>query len=365
MIKNIKTIFTMQWHGFFENRKQVLMALLFGPMMVFVMLFVMGDISQTDSKIMLYGAEPYRLELTGEDLVFVQGEADMDLIASGEASAIIVVGDDGVKAYYDSSVLRDSAVLYRVQELSDRLTAMMIGSGAYPQFSEAVDVIVTVDISTEGDQVEAVLVPMVSMVFLIGMMLANTSTGSMATDAISGERERGTFDMLRLSGTRVSAIMLGKYAFVVLITLVILVLDVLALVLGLWQFTPELFEIAATQAVKHPMWFLSTLGNLFSMAILTSALYLALSASFENAKQAGAYSSGVQLVLSLMTYASNVVGAGLLAYVPIGNVWVVLGKALNGEATVPYMAVSMAISVAMAVGALWYGTMNLEKEMKK
>ena len=86
---------------------------------------------------------------------------------------------------------------------------------------------------------------------------------------------------------------------------------------------------------------------------------------FENAKQAGAYSSAVQLVLSLMTYASNVVGAGALAYVPIGNLWVVLEKTLKGEATAPYVAVSMAISVALAAAALWYGTMNLEKEMKK
>lgn len=365
MISKIKTIFSMQAHGFFENRKQVLMALLFGPMMVFLMLFVIGDVSETDSKIMLYGAEPYRQELMAEDLVFAAGEADMDLIASGEASAIIVVEDGEVKAYYDSAVLRDSAVLYRVQELSDRLTAMMISSGNYPQFSEAVDAITAVDISTEGDQVDAVLIPMVSMVFLIGMMLANTSTGSMATDAIAGERERGTFDMLRLSGTGVSAIMLGKYAFVVLITLMILVLDMLALVFGLWQFTPELFALATVQVAKNPLWFMSTLGNLFSMAILTSALYLSLSASFEKAKQAASYSSMVQLVLSLLTYASNVVGADVLAYVPIGNVWVVLGKALNGETTFTYVVCSMAIAAVISLAALWYGTMNLEKEMKK
>lgn len=365
MIKKIKTIFSMQAHGFFENRKQVVMALLFGPMMVFLMLFVLGDITAAESQIVIYGGEAYRHELMYEDLLFAQGEVDTGLITSGEASAILVVEDDGVKAYYDSSVLRDSDVLFRVQELSDRLTAMMIGSGAYPQFSAVVDAITTVDISTAEDQVGTVLIPMLSMVFLIGMMLANTNTGSMATDAIAGERERGTFNMLRLSGTRVCAIMLGKYAFVVLITLVILVLDVLALVLGLWKFCPDIFEIAALQAAKNPVWFLPVIGCLVTMAVVTAALYLALSASFENAKQAGAYSSAVQLVLSLMTYASNVVGAGALAYVPIGNLWVVLEKTLKGEATAPYVAVSMAISVALAAAALWYGTMNLEKEMKK
>jgi sodium transport system permease protein len=197
------------------------------------------------------------------------------------------------------------------------------------------------------------------------MMLANTSTGSMATDAIAGERERGTFDMLRLSGTRTSAIILGKYAFIVLITMVILVMDALALAFGLWQFTPELFDIAAVQGAKNPVWFMSVLGCLFSMAILTSALYLALSASFEKSKQAASYSSMVQLVLSLLTYASNVVGAGLLAYVPIGNVWVVLGKALKGETTITYVACSMAIAVVFSAAALWYGTTILEKEMKK
>jgi hypothetical protein len=104
---------------------------------------------------------------------------------------------------------------------------------------------------------------------------------------------------------------------------------------------------------------------MFSMAILTSALYLTLSASFEKSKQAASYSSMVQLVLSLLTYASNVVGAGLLAYVPIGNVWVVLGKALKGETTITYVACSMAIAVVFSAAALWYGTTILEKEMKK
>ena len=73
----------------------------------------------------------------------------------------------------------------------------------------------------------------------------------------------------------------------------------------------------------------------------------------------------VQLVLSLLTYASNVVGADMLAYIPIGNVWVVLGKALNGETTVTYAVCSVAIAAAISAFALWYGTMNLEKEMKK
>ena len=176
-------------------------------------------------------------------------------------------------------------------------------------------------------------------------------------NAIAGERERGTFDMLRLSGTRTSAIILGKYAFVVLITMVILVMDVLALAFGLWQFTPELFDIAAVQGAKNPVWFMSVLGCMFSMAILTSALYLTLSASFEKSKQAASYSSMVQLVLSLLTYASNVVGAGLLAYVPIGNVWVVLGKALKGETTITYVACSMAIAVVISAAALWYASL--------
>lgn len=365
MISKVKTIFSMQAHGFFENRKQVVMTLLFGPMMVFLMLFVLGDISAAESQIVIYGAEPYRQELMAEDLVFAQGEVDTALLASGEASVVLAVDDQGVQLYYDSSVLRNSAVLYRAQELGDRITAMMIAHGAYPQFQNAVDAIATVDISTDENQIETVLIPMVSMVFLIGMILANSNMGTMATDAIAGERERGTFDMLRLSGTKISAVMLGKYGFIMLVSVAILVMDGLALALGLWKFCPEIFEIALVQAGKNPLWFLPVLGCLVSVAVLTGALYLALSASFDNPKQAGAYSSMVQLVLSLLTYASNVVGAGMLAYVPIGNLWVVLGKALNGEATASYVGVSMAVSVAIAAGALWYGTTNLEKEMKR
>ena len=278
---------------------------------------------------------------------------------------VIAVEQDIVQIYYDSSLLTDSGLLYTAQELADRIVALQINEAQYPIYDETVRSISIVDISSSADQIEMVLIPLVSMVFIIALMLANMSISSLATDAIAGERERGTFDMLRLSGTGVRSIILGKYIFIVFMSMVILTAEAVVLALGVQKYYPELFQIVAVQASENPLWFLPLLLCLFGVAALTAALYLALSASFEKVKQVGAYASIVQIVLSLFTYAPNVVDAQVLNYLPISNLWLVLRKALAGESTVVFVASSMGVALAIAAVSLCYATTILEKDTKQ
>lgn len=370
-VSKLKTILLMEANRFFQNRKQVITTFLLGPVMVFLMLSAIGSISESESRIEVYGAVAFCDVLTEEAendarIVFGPGTVDhKDRAALNKNTVVIVAEQDTVQIYYDSSLLTDSGLLYKAQELADRIVAWQINEAQYPVYDESVCGIEIVDISSSADQIEMVLIPIVSMVFIIALMLANMSISSLTTDSIAGERERGTFDMLRLSGTGIRSIILGKYIFIVFVSMVILTAEAAVLALGIHKYYPELFQIAAVQASENPLWFLPLLLCLLGVAVLTAALYLALSASFEKVKQVGAYASIVQIVLSLFTYAPNVVEAQALNYLPISNLWFVLQKALAGESTIVFTASSMGIALAISAASLCYATTILEKDTKQ
>lgn len=370
-VSKIKTILFMEANRFFQNRKQVITTFLLGPVMVFLMLSAIGSISKNESRIEVYGSEAFREVITeevenDEHIVFESGTVDHKARTSlGKNTVVIAVEQDTVQIYYDSSLLTDSGLLYTAQELADRIAAFQINEAQYPTYDETVRNISIMDISSSADQIEMVLIPLIGMVFIIALMLANMSISSLATDSIAGERERGTFDMLRLSGTGIRSIILGKYIFIVFVSMVILTADAAVLALGIHKYYPELFRSAAVLASENPLWFLPLLLCLFGIAALTAALYLALSASFEKVKQVGAYASIVQIVLSLFTYAPNVVDAQALNYLPISNLWFVLQYALAGESTIVFTASSMAIALAIAAASLCYATSILEKDTKQ
>lgn len=368
LASRIKTILRMETNRFFGNRKQVLTTLLLGPVMVLLMLSAISSMSESESRIEVYGAQMFR-EMQAESdetIVFEEGTADYkSRVSANKNTVVIEVDQDAVCIYYDSTLLTESELLYTAQALADRIVAFQIDEDQYSVFDETVSNIRSVDISSAGNQISLVLIPLVSMVFIIALMLANMSISSLATDTVAGERERGTFDMLRLSGTKISTIILGKYAFIVLIGTLVLVAEAAFLVLGLRQYQPELYQIVAEQAAKNPLWFLPVLMCLFGISVMSAALYIALSASFEKAKQATAYASIVQIALSLFTYAPNVVGGEVLNYLPISNLWIVLQRTLEGQSTALYVASGTGIALAIAIVAIFYATTILEKETKR
>jgi ABC-type Na+ efflux pump permease subunit len=72
-----------------------------------------------------------------------------------------------------------------------------------------------------------------TLAFFVTLMSLNATIGSMSTDAICGERERGTFDTLILSGVKPSAIVLGKMSFVSLIGFFVLLINSVAFACGM------------------------------------------------------------------------------------------------------------------------------------
>ena len=58
-LNKIKTIFSLEWKKFFQNKKNVITTLIAGPLMVILLLFLISQIPITDPKIEIYSNNKY------------------------------------------------------------------------------------------------------------------------------------------------------------------------------------------------------------------------------------------------------------------------------------------------------------------
>ncbi len=364
-------IFNMEATRFFQNKRIVITTFLLGPLMVFFMMYIINSIPAGDSRVEVYGADTFLEILEGdtvdrENVCFIKDSADYSETILEEKNVVVVsVLQDRIDVVYDSSLLTDTSVLTTACELANQIAALMINENEYSFYMESLELVHSVDIGSVEDYIEFVLIPFVSVVFIIALMFANMSVSSLSLDAIAGEREQGIFDILRLSGTKTSSLIAGKCCFSVLVGIVLLVLETFALILGLYRYQPELYQLASAKAKENPAWFLPILVCLCSIVILSAALYIALSASFEKVSHASAYAGIIQIILSLFTYAPNVIGGNAFKYLPISNLWIVLQNTLTGKETFHYIVCSLMVVVVIASLALCYAKVTLEKELKR
>lgn len=368
-----KTIFTMEAQRFFGNRRFMISTLIFSPIVVFVLLFAISSMANRNSVscIEVYGAKAFESQLSetvkmDENIIFKENATDYEeRVRSGKNIVVVVAFSEAVQVYYDSSLLVNTSVLNTAQSIANNILALQINEEKYSEFVRTVETIKLEDISSSSDYIEFALIPVLGLIFVIALVLINSSIADLAVDAFAGEKERGTFDMLRLSGSKVSAIVAGKFGFVALVGVAVLVLEGVFLVLGLQQYQPELYKFAIQKATENPLWFVPVLICIFSVSILCTALFVAIGASFEKVKQAFAYTGIVQIVLSLFSYAPSVWNENILNYLPIGNLSIVTQAALEGESTTAYVVVSLSISLVIAIAALIYTASVLERERKK
>ena len=364
-------IFRTEAGHFFRNRKQVLSTFLLGPAIVLLMLCLIRGAVSDPPRLALYGAGEYRaaLEESGalpEYAVFREDGADAGAeIASGRNIAAVRVEEDTVRVLYDSSLLTDTGLLSAARDCAGRIAALRVSAEDYAAFAAAAAPPALIDLSDADDVIRVGLIPFVSMLFVIVLMFTNLNTGSLATEAVAGERERGTFDMLRLSGTKVSTILAGKLLFLFPVTAGMLLLDSAALILGMRLSRQGLYAFAASAAAENPLWFIPVAVCVLGIAALSSALYLALSSCFARVRQAAAYSGAVMLALSLFSYAPNLLGSEALNYLPVSNLWAVLGNALTGRSALVYALCSTLIALAAGAAALTAASKYLERDAAK
>lgn len=298
-------------------------------------------------------------------LVYEQMNEELEtMYDKGEVAVVVEIGMDpkSVQLKYDSTKISSNDVLIKAQEFVNDLALFLQDEGLYESFSENQLTILENDVSSIVEREEAQFKLLISifvavLIFMVGQPLAN-----FAIDSYVGEKERGTYDSIRLSGVEISQFILGKTIFTASVGLISCVLQITTILAGIWYFMGSL---GVEHYVDNALMMTVTIActSCISLAMLVAVL-IYLSTYFETVRDAGTYASIGTLVFTLLSQVSNVADQTALEYLPLLNMNQLILKNAHGSASIVPLLVSVVLGCVIVVALTQMSVRKLKsKEM--
>lgn len=219
----------------------------------------------------------------------------------------------------------------------EQVTLRVALRGVSPALLEAVRVEERdlADAATRAAQLATMVPFFVLMAMLYGALNA-------ALDTTAGERERGSLEPLLMTPAPRAAIVLGKWAAVATVAMLIAVLSCLSFVPGQWLLRSEALAAMFRFGWREAAWFVALL---LPLAGGLSALLMALAARCKSFKEAQANATVLVLAVSLLPLVTIFNQEGEAAWhlwVPALGQTTLMGRVLKGE---PLPAADLAVPV--------------------
>lgn len=287
-----------------------------------------------------YEAQLRRAEL-GDPVLVVPADFEAAL-ARAEAPRLLLVSDSANK--------RANAGVWRLQQLvagfnRERATLALALRGVSPDLTDSarLDERDLANPQTRGTQLTGILPFFVLMAVLYGALHA-------ALDTTAGERERGSLEPLLMNPAAPLAIVLGKWAAVSAVALLIALLSCFSFIPAQWLLQGDSLAALFQFGLREALWFIAVIAP-FAAAL--AALLMAVAIRCKSVKEAQASTALVVLACSLLPL------VGLLnpgaeerwhVWVPALAQNTLMTRVLKGETLgAEAIAVSLAVCAAMAL----------------
>jgi sodium transport system permease protein len=281
------------------------------------------------------------------DAVIVVPDDFESALLHGEAPVVEIVSDSG-NARAEASASRATRLLQAFSR--ERSTLSLALRGVSPDVLEPLQ-IESRDLAssqTRATQITGMLPFFVLMAVLTGALNA-------ALDTTAGERERGSLEPLLMNPTERWALVLGKWAAVAGVAMLIAVLSCLSFLPGQWLLRSDTLAALFQYGPHEVLWFLVVL---LPFALMVSALLMAVAIRCKTFKEAQASTTVVMLAASLLPLI-NVFSLGgespWYFWVPALAQNVLMTHVLKGEAlTALQLAPPMLICAAATIIGVWF-----------
>lgn len=262
-------------------------------------------------------------------LVFEEMEEELSAMYDRGETAVILEIEEGGKALrlqYDSTKISSNRPLVQAQEFVSDLALFLQDEKLYEDFTENQPVISEKDVRP---------VP---------------------------ERERGTYDSIRLSGVEIFQFILGKTIFTVSAGLISGVLQTGTILLGIKCFMGGM-EVSHYVDNVLMMAVTIVLTSCVSLAILVAAL-IYLSTYFEKVRDASTFATVGTLAFALLSQVSMIADKKVFTYFPLVNMNQMIIRNAHGSASILPLAVSVIIGAAITAVLTQSSVLRLKsKEM--
>jgi sodium transport system permease protein len=301
--------------------------------------------------------EQLKASRLGDPVVVVPADFEAQ-IARGEAPVVELVSSSGNQRAESGS----GRVLRLLRGYNQEQAALRLAvRGVSPAALEAVQVEER-NLADPGERA-AQLTTMVP--FFVLMAVLYGALGA-ALDTTAGERERGSLEPLLMNPTSRGALVLGKWAAVATVGMLIAVLSCLSFLPGQWLLQSEQLAALFQFGLREALWFI---GLLLPLAGALAALLMAVAIRCKTFKEAQANATVLLLVVSmlpLVTILNQQGSAPWHLWVPALAQTALMGRVLKGEVLpLPEVALTVAIAVAVTVVAVVFVARTLRSAALK
>ena len=365
-------IFLREVKRLFKQPKTIASTLLLPcVLIIFMMWLFMSDVLTHERKDMaIITAEKEYIEgfLAENDeyqdvLVYTE-ETDelMQQYDNGEVDIILRLDMEAktAKVQYDATKLKTGDNLYLSQQLVRELAMYCSSESLYQNYVAQNLEISKVDTASERDLWKQSLASLVGIFTAIFVFLVGQPMSSFSIDAYVGERERGSYDSIRLAGIDISKFLFGKILFITLLGMVSGGLQIGCALGGISYFAPELKLL---EFIENPLlfWITVLLSCGISLMILVSVTVF-LSTFFETVKDAGMYASLGTIAFTALTQVTAIAPSDIWSYVPFANMSeLILGGAF-GSLEIEKLLVSTVVGLGVVTVLIFLSVKQLEQK---
>lgn len=300
-----------------------------------------------------------KVEIEEKRVVFSDDVYDENNILNGKVTVAIRVEDE-ICISYSEELVSNVAALYKAENLAREFVLILADEKAYEESQEIRREIIERDLAYEkgkGNFSFSLYFPTMCF-FLIGF--TNSMISSLAIDLIAGEKERGVYDAVVLSGVSRKKLLTGKLKAIMLGLLPSFIIGCIAALIGCCIFNYQLYDRIFYSLTQWKN-ILVLLMLSFGFVLLSSSVYLLVASNFNTKKAAYSYSSIGTLLLSSMGIVQYVAGSNILKYIPvvnlIGAVEDIMNNSVNAGAVICNTVIAVMLSgvLLMAANHNWGG----------
>lgn len=354
----MKSIIQREWMRLSKQPKVMVTTFLMPCVLIFLVMgvFLSGILERAPQSIAVVtdSAEIKRFiaenKLYQDILIFEEMNEELEtMYDKGNVAVVLEIGVEAKTArlQYDSTKISSNNVLTTAQEFINELALFMQSEGVYEEFADNRLTILEKDVSSIIEREEAQLKLYISIFVAVLIFMVGQPLASFAIDSYVGERERGTYDSIRLSGVEIFQFILGKTVFIVSVGLISGVFQITTILLGIRYFMGSM-EVEHYVDNALMMTITIILTSCVSLAMLVAVL-IYLSTYFEKVRDATTYAAIGTLVFTLLSQVSNVADNKALEYLPLLNINQLILKNAHGSASILPLIISVILGIAVVV----------------
>lgn len=364
-MKNSITIFIMSLNKLLKDKKILISTFLIPFLMVIGFLLFLHSIDNNAESydLVVYSDDAKQnisVDFKGNDISYSNNIATAKDEILKEGNRFGIIDDGEISFIYDSTTVKDSNDFNHALEVAREYNIYTQNEDAYktyiknkPKFSEN-------DLSSDNQILNKKLQPLISSGIVIMLMVAIMSLANFSTELLAGEREKGSFDNLVLSGTSFREIISGKSLFLILIATMILLFIGIGFFLGLrFIFTDIVDYFTASSNIFNFIYVFIVL--FIQIALIISPIFLLISSFFKKEKQATSYSSVGMIFISLISALPVFIDSNIIPMIPIVNFLPTIESSILNNFSLKYLLISTIVALVFYLIMNALITINLKR----